>query len=196
MPAEVTLEEGNCDPVVWTPLSVIRFCSADVPNPGTSYPVPVPVEEGVVLNSYWKNHRLKFRGTFEEIRSITWFTNGDPNWNLGMGGKVVVGKRAFYSYGNGTVFLGYGCSYTQATGRVGISGDYMGEHGPYGYPGNPDAYVKNAFEFTFTNQLTIDVWGGNTWFESRIVMTQCVVGVGADRGVFPSFECSWMWEEL
>jgi len=199
MPAEVTLYEGNCDPVVYTPVSSIRFCSADVPNPGTNYPVPVPVTEGVVLNSYWKNHRLHYGGTFTKVWYIRWFTNGDPGWNLGDGGKVIVGSKPFYLW-DGT-YLGRGCWYYRATGRPGVSGDSMDDKGPYKSYYDAEkhvtyVYTKNAFYYTPGRHLYVDVVEHESSFLSLVVMTQCVVGVGADRGVFPAFKCSWVWYEL
>lgn len=88
-------------------VTAAKFCTADVFNPGTANPIPIPAAGSKY--SYWKSHELYLTGTYTEISNIKIYTDGG-----GFGTGIAV------NIGDETLVAG---SYEQATGTPGDTGD-------------------------------------------------------------------------
>lgn len=104
MAATVSIKEVNGAGPTATTITTSRFCTADVYNPGTDYPLVKPEPAGT-NRSYWKTYYLNAdtspAGT---INNVKWYTDGTISWT-GI-----------------TVFAGTTDTYTEATGTQGTTG--------------------------------------------------------------------------
>lgn len=149
MPATATVKEANGATPTWSTITLARFCVADVHNPGTNYPTPIP--SSGFRYSYWKTICLEFSGIGTKVENIRFYTDGEINWTLGTGGKLLIGKA---NSGDSGIEAG---QYDQATGTEGTTGDYMGdsENGHAVYKGAGYSVV-DASAYTVSAPLTVD----------------------------------------
>lgn len=92
-----------------TIVTAAKFCTADVPNPGTTNPIPIVA--GQTKRSYWKSHELYLSGSYTQISNIYIYCDG------------AMFEAGITTYiGNETLVA---ASYSQATGTPGDTGDEM-----------------------------------------------------------------------
>lgn len=128
MAATADVQECNgADAGTWTTVTAAKFCTKDVYNPGTTYPIPIPAEG--TKYSFWKSHCLLFGGTFTEITNIKLYTDG-VGFDTGITVKV------------GTETLA-AASYVQATGTDGDTGTEM-VTGHGGITGSADLFTYDV----------------------------------------------------
>ena len=189
MAANINVAEGNGSTATWTDITSARFCTADVVNPGLSYPIPIP--SSGVHYSFWKNHRLEFGGTFTQIDNIRWYCDGSINWTLGTNGKVIVGTRD--SGDNGCP----DANYQAAAGVTGSSGYAIDDptSGHAYYKGQTTPYADIA-GYTVGSPLLVDSSAYTAEGNSKHVVLQCIVDHDASHGTQASETFTWMWDEI
>lgn len=100
MAATVKIYEFNGASGSGTPVTSAgsRFCSADTPSPGISYPVVKP-SDGTINRSYWKTFALYAETSASNINNVKWYTDGAIGWS---GITVYVGATSAYTQSTGT----------------------------------------------------------------------------------------------
>lgn len=108
MAATVDVREINeTSPGTPNVVTAAKFCTADLYNPGTTNPIPIPPSG--TKRSYWKSHELYLSGAYTEISNIKIYTDG-----TGFGTGITT------NIGDETLVSG---SYEEATGTPGDTGD-------------------------------------------------------------------------
>lgn len=165
----------------YTAVTEVRYGTKDQVDPiqaGTTnnfFPIPVP--SSGTNNSYWKSHCIDRSGTFTDFRNLkVYFT--DPSWNLGTGGKKVIGNRD-----SGDI----GCpdgSYQQAAGTEGTSGYYIADAtNGHGYYKSQTTPTKLWGDWTSANPAPVDSNPYTSAGKTYHVVTQVVVGPTADNSL-------------
>jgi hypothetical protein len=181
MAETVVIEEGNGSGPTWTPLTGIvgRYCTMDAYNPGTNNPCKVPT---IGFNySFWKSHSANVSGTFNSIRDIYWYCDGNvsSDWGLdsGNGGMLQIGKRD--AGDNGCPVA----NYAQATGSVGQTGHSIADptNGHPYYRGQSTPVI-NADTCTSSAPLLIDSTVYTAPFRSKIWNSQLKIPPTATHG--------------
>lgn len=175
MAATADVQECNgADTGTWTTVTNARFCTKDVYNPGTTFPVPIP-SDGPNY-SYWKSHCLSFGGSFTQITNIKIYTDG-TDFGTGITTNV----------GNETIAEG---AYVQATGTEGETGTEM-------VTGHSGITGKTGF-FTFDVDSKKDVDAGPIEAPGRCkhIVLQLDVASSATQGVLSPETITWVYDEI
>lgn len=189
MAATVDVQEGNGSSVSWTTVTAPRYCTADNNNPGTANPCVVPSAGSYY--SYWKTHSLALSGSFTKINNIKWYTDGTIAWDLGTGGKVVVGVRD--TGDNGCPVA----SYDQATGTGGTTGDYMddGTNG-HTYYKDQTATPADVTDYTSGSVLSVDSTDYTSAGTTKAVVTQVKLATDATQGAKSAETFTFRYDEI
>jgi hypothetical protein len=94
-----------------------RYKTKDEVTSDLNYPCVIPTSG--FNYSYWKSHCLAISGTYTQITNLRWYSAGDPSWDLGTSGMVMVAQRSSGDHGCPDA------SYAQATGTQGTTGYYL-----------------------------------------------------------------------
>ncbi|MBA7636229.1 hypothetical protein ES703_43845 [subsurface metagenome] len=175
MAASADVQECNGEaPGVWTTVTAAKFCTKDMHNPGTTY--PIPIQAAATNYSFWKSHCLLFGGEFTEITNIKIYTDGV---GFGTGITVNVGDETLAA-----------ASYVQATGTDGDTGTEM-------VTGHSGITAKTDF-FTYTSEAAKDVDAGpiSEAGKSKHVVLQMDVIDTATPGELDTEEITWQYDEV
>lgn len=181
----VVKELNGVAPGTATALTAItgRYCTMDSATPGTNNPCKVPTSD--FYYSFWKSMFLAVSGTFNSIRDIYWYCDGNvaDDWGLDSanGGGLFIGHRD--TGDNGCPYA----SYVQATGTVGTTGDAIGNvsNGHTYYRGQTTPTV-NADGYTAATPLLIDSTVYTSAFNSKLWCTQLKVAPTSSHGELTS----------
>jgi hypothetical protein len=160
-----------------------RYCTIDSATPGTTNPCKVPTSD--FYYSYWKSMFLAVSGTFNSIRDIYWYCDGNvaTDWGLdsGNGGGLYIGKRD--TGDNGCPYA----SYVQATGTPGTTGDAIGHvsNGHTYYRGQTYP-THDVDSYTAATPLLIDSTVYTSGFNSKIWVTQLKIAPTSSHGELAS----------
>ena len=159
------------------------YCTADLANPGSSYPIPIP--NSGHNPSYWKHHMLYISGTYTNVSNIRWYTDGDL---FGWGDYAASGFVSYAKSGSNGVPSGL---YVQAFGAQGTSGAVLNST-------NYGAWLTTgmASGVTSSNPFTVDtrtITGNGKY--SYMLVSQVHVGSNSASGN-PQETFTWMWDEV
>ena len=158
-----------------------RYCTIDSATPGTTNPCKVPTSG--FYYSYWKSMNMHVTGTFNSIRDIYWYCDGNvaSDWGLDSpnGGGLFIGILDTPTNGNGCPLA----SYAQAMGTPGVTGYAIGDvsngHPLYRSQATPTA---NADGYTASAPLLIDNAVYTSAFDSKFWVTQLTIPPTAAHG--------------
>lgn len=191
----------EASPTIWTVSSntvanTARYCSADVSQPGTTYPIPVP--DSGYNYSYWKTHFPVF--TLEsgdsEIRDLKFY--GPDSLPADWTGITVWIAIS----GNNSFFNGLPSSqYDQATGTEGTTGN------PFWDTTNGHAYYKGFSPCsgnitTYTSSSPLWLYSGTLISGSGVtdygwgIVTQAQVSSSATHGTKTAFTGTFVYTVL
>jgi len=168
-----------------------RLSTSDSNNPGTANPIPI-AESGLTF-SYWMSLQLTIDAMNDAtlLNNHKFYSDGAIGWNLGTGGKLVIGLRD--SGDNGCP----SGSYDQATGDEGVTGDDMEDDtdGHAYYKGqDPETGLVSAY--TSGAPLLIDSADHSGAEAFDHVVIQCVVDDDATRGAQVAETLTFVYDEV
>ncbi len=171
MAATVSVKEVNGSNVATTVATAV-YCTSDVHNPGTNFPLVRP-ESGNNW-SYWKHHYLNAdtapSGT---INNIKWFSDGSFSWT------------------GVTMYVAVTATYTQATGTESTSGDEAD-----GQSGRPNCKTNEATDYTAASPLSVaGSITANTGKISNYIVSQLKVGPTAVAGTLATETLTFRYDE-
>jgi len=174
MSAQVSVQEGNGNPVTWTTIENARFCTADTYNPGTNYKIPIPASG--INYSFWKSHCLAISGVYTEISNVRWYTDGT---GFGTGVEVYVCPSGLTED-----------QYSQATGIEGKTGDEMVANHPHVLA------ASGAFNYTSTNPLLVDAGPISGTAITNHIVLQMAVNSNASPGQLSAETFTFVYDEV
>jgi len=179
---------GPSATVVTTP----RLSTSDSAAPGTGNPIPIPAAD---FNfSYWMSLQLTISAMNDAtlLNNHKFYSDGAIGWNLGTGGKLVIGLR---DTGDNGCPAG---SYDQATGSEGTTGDDMEDDtdGHAYYKGqDPETGLVSAY--TSGAMLTVDTGDHSAAEAFKHVVIQAKVADDATRGLqSPAETLTFQYDEV
>jgi hypothetical protein len=194
MAENVVIKEMNgVFPGTGTALTSIvgRYCTSDTYNPGTNYPCKVPTAD--FYYSYWKTMYMDVSGTFNSIRDIYWYCDGNvaTDWGLDSanGGCLTIGKM---NTGDNGILLS---AYKQALGSEGVSGYAIGDptNGHLSYRGQTYPAV-DVDSYTASTPLLIDSSIYTAAFQSKAWVSQLKIPPTAAHGELTSKTFNLMYQ--
>lgn len=171
-----------------------RFKTKDEYVADLNYPSVIPATG--FNYSYWKSHCLYISGSYTQITNIRWYSAGDPSWDLGTSGNVLVAQRSSGDHGCPDA------SYAQAVGTQGTTGTYLFDasaghsyfkSGVGATPVHVGTYISSAV----MNVDTTSTYTGTTYTYN--VVTQVKIDTaanGAAQGLKTATTFTFMWDEI
>lgn len=189
MVATVDVQEGNGASVSWTTVTNVRFCTDDVYNPGTTYPIPIPAAG--FNYSYWKSICLALSATFTLINNVRHYCDGTIGWTLGTGGEVRRGNRDSGDKGCPAA------QYEQSAGTLGTTG-YSIEDVTNGHDYYNGQTTKTVVITTDTSgsPATIDSTDHTSAEVTKHIVLQAKVDTDATRGQQSTETFTWLYDEI
>jgi len=193
MVATVTIVEANgpTGSPTWTPVTTVRYCTADTYNPGNSYPCVVPTSG--YNYSYWKHLAAEFSGTFTQLSNWRWYGPGTikSTWQLGTGGMLLLARRDAGDHGCPAV------NYAQATGTQGQTGHHL-KDATNGHPYYKTQTIDpaDADSYTSANPFSFDSTTYTSAGRTKALVSQLRIGVGAVQGEKATMTGTIIWDEI
>jgi hypothetical protein len=199
MTCSVVVVEGNGSPVTWTPMTGIvgRYCTMDSYQPGTANPCKVPATS--FYYSFWKHTAIAGSGSFNSVRNIYWFCDGNvaDDWDLGTGGALLGGKRNSSDNGcpNSVAYHGSD-SYQVAAGTIGTTGTAIDAvSGGHEYYHDQSPATIDLDTCTSAQPLLIDSTQYTTDFRSKALVSQVKIAPTGVQGDKAAKTFTFMYDE-